>query len=132
MPKFEFFSVPRIIAGRGEFKRIGELASSLGRRPIVIHNVSDAALIQRTSEILSASGDAPMFHRQTGEPGIADVESALAVARQHQCGLVIGLGGGSAIDLAKAVAALLTNGGHPLDYMEVVGAGQKNVRPDRK
>jgi alcohol dehydrogenase class IV len=37
---------------------------------------------------------------------------------------VIGLGGGSVLDAAKAIAALMTNGGHPLDYLEVVGRGQ--------
>src|SRR5439155_22177884 len=128
MSKFEFYSVPRIVAGRGEFNRIGELAASLGRRPLVIHNVSDSSLIQRATELQSAGGDAPVLHRQHGEPQVSDVEAAVAVARQNESSIIIGLGGGSAIDLAKAVAARLTNGGHPLDYMEVVGVGPRIVR----
>lgn len=42
---------------------------------------------------------------------------------------VIGFGGGSALDLGKAVAALVANGGTPLDYLEVVGAGKKLTKP---
>ena len=45
------------------------------------------------------------------------------------CDLVIGLGGGSAIDAAKAIAALAANGGDPLDYLEVVGRGQSLAQP---
>ncbi len=51
------------------------------------------------------------------------------MARKNSCDCVIGMGGGSAIDAAKAVACLLTNGGSVLDYMEVVGKGQKISRP---
>jgi alcohol dehydrogenase class IV len=50
--------------------------------------------------------------------------SALQQARQESCDLVIGLGGGSVIDTGKAIAALLTNPGEPLDYLEVIGRGQ--------
>lgn len=42
---------------------------------------------------------------------------------------VVGFGGGSALDLGKAVAALVANGGEPLDYLEVVGAGKKLTKP---
>jgi alcohol dehydrogenase class IV len=69
------------------------------------------------------------FWRQRGEPHVGHVEQAVALARRDACDFVIGLGGGSAIDTAKAVAGLLTNGGGPLDYMEVIGKGQKLTRP---
>ena len=57
-----------------------------------------------------------------GEPEIATVEQARAGEKEMQ--LVIGFGGGSVIDAAKAVAALLTNEGELLDYLEIIGRGQ--------
>jgi alcohol dehydrogenase class IV len=57
------------------------------------------------------------------------MDEALNVARLANCDFVIGLGGGSAIDAAKAVAGLLSNGGEATDYMEVVGRGQKITKP---
>ena len=59
-----------------------------------------------------------------GEPQISTVDVALSEARENGCDVVVGLGGGSAMDTAKAVAGLLTNGGEALDYMEVIGRGQ--------
>ena len=52
-----------------------------------------------------------------------------AAAGAAGCDLVIGFGGGSALDAAKAIAALTANGGDPLDYLEVVGRGQPLARP---
>ena len=43
--------------------------------------------------------------------------------------MVVAIGGGSALDLAKAAAMLLGNGGDPMDYLEVVGRGQPISRP---
>jgi alcohol dehydrogenase class IV len=78
---------------------------------------------------LAAAGVRTAFYRQRGEPKVDDVDAALEVARGENCDLVVGLGGGSAIDAAKAVAGLLTSGGTPLDYMEVIGLGRKITQP---
>jgi alcohol dehydrogenase class IV len=65
----------------------------------------------------------------TGEPTIDTVRAAVRRARDVGCDLVIGFGGGSVLDTGKAAAALLTNGGDPLDYLEVVGKGRALARP---
>jgi alcohol dehydrogenase class IV len=54
------------------------------------------------------------------EPTVEDVRRAAAAAG---CDAVMAMGGGSALDAGKAIAALMANGGDPLDYLEVVGAG---------
>src|SRR6266404_4841757 len=50
-----------------------------------------------------------------------NVERGVELAKAESCEVVIGFGGGSAIDAAKAIAALLTNAGEVLDYLEVIG-----------
>jgi alcohol dehydrogenase class IV len=75
-------------------------------------------------ETLSASGVDAVEMRVTAEPSVELVERGVQLARQSGCEVVIGFGGGSVIDAAKAVAALLTNPGAVRDYLEVVGEGR--------
>jgi len=63
------------------------------------------------------------------EPTVELARTAVAVAREHGADVIAAIGGGSVIDTGKAVAMLLGNGGDPLDYLEVVGAGQAITRP---
>ncbi len=63
------------------------------------------------------------------EPTTDLARQGARLARESGCDLVIGLGGGSAIDAAKAIAALAANGGDPLDYLEVVGRGLPLAQP---
>jgi alcohol dehydrogenase class IV len=132
MKSFEFFSVPRIVFGPGQLDRLTELCGVLGRRPLLVSNVDApraGGLTDKVSHLLAAAGLAATVVVLRQEPEIADVERSLATAREAGCDMLIGLGGGSAIDLAKAVAGLLSNGGSPLDYMEVIGAGRRLTRP---
>jgi alcohol dehydrogenase class IV len=64
-----------------------------------------------------------------GEPTVERARAGATAARDAGCDLVVGFGGGSALDAAKAIAALLGNGGDPLDYLEVIGRGQPLTRP---
>src|SRR5690242_13186458 len=126
MSGFELSSVGRIFFGRGQVRRLGEIARSMGSAALVVHNGPVPAAVEAA---LSGTGMRTVLVRQHGEPKVEDVDRGLAAARENGCDLVIGVGGGSAIDAAKAVAGLLTNGGAALDYMEVIGKGQKITRP---
>ena len=57
------------------------------------------------------------------------VRAGAAAAREHSADVVIGIGGGAVLDAAKVIAALVTNGGDPLDYAEVVGDGRPLSAP---
>ena len=127
MTRFEFTPVPRIIFGCGELRKVGELAAGLRRRAFVVH--SGSAPAEELADVLAAAGVEAVGRVQRGEPTVDDVNQAAEEARSRECQLVIGIGGGSAIDAAKAVAGLLGNGGVAEDYMEVVGRGQKISRP---
>jgi alcohol dehydrogenase class IV len=128
LPAFDFFSVPRITFGRGKLAILPTLVAPLGPTVLLVHNGGDGPR-DRVAAALSTSEVRLVPYRQKGEPTVADVDDAVAAARRAGCTGVIGAGGGSAIDLAKAVAGLLGNGGSALDYMEVVGRGQPLTKP---
>lgn len=122
MKRFEFFGVPPIVFGAGAIEHLPAHARRLGTRALLVVNGPAAGALGPLLETAAS-------WRQRGEPTVADVDAGVDVARREACDLVIGAGGGSAIDAAKAIAALLGNGGSALDYLEVVGKGQKISRP---
>jgi alcohol dehydrogenase class IV len=73
--------------------------------------------------------DKPVTFSVAGEPTFDVVRAGAQRARQEQCDSVISFGGGSAIDAGKAIAMLLSNGGDPLDYAELIGAGKPVATP---
>jgi len=84
----------------------------------------DPARAARLLEGLAAEKLSVTAHAIAHEPTTDDIVAATARARDAGCDIVIGFGGGSVLDAAKAVSALLTNPGDPLDYLEIVGRAQ--------
>jgi alcohol dehydrogenase class IV len=126
--RFEFATANQIVFGAGTSRELSGLADKLGRRSLVITGViSDSvrALVDdlQSRGLMAATCDA------MGEPSVESVSAAVRVARGAECDLVIGIGGGSAIDTAKAVAALAANGGELIDYLEVIGQGKPLAKP---
>ena len=126
--RFEFATAARIVFGPGSLAQAGTLARELGRHALVVTG-RDPHRAARLREPLAAAGVAATPLAISGEPSTEDVVRGTAQARAAGCDCVIGFGGGSALDAAKAVAALLTNGGDVLDYLEVVGRAQPLARP---
>lgn len=131
-PSFDFHAPPRVVFGRGRLAELPALAAPLGRRALVVTGARWArasGLLEEVRRLLAGAGVKAYHAAVSGEPEVAAVDAAAAAARSLGCELVVGLGGGSALDAAKAAAVLATNGGSALDYLEVVGAGRRLQRP---
>ena len=126
LARFEFATATRILFGPGTVREVASLASSWGRALVVTG--SSSARAQPVLDDLSAQGIEAALFPVSGEPSVESVLTGLRQAREAACEVVIGLGGGSVLDTGKAIAALLTNGGGVLDYLEVVGRGGQWVR----
>ncbi len=126
--KFEFATATRIVFGAGAVNDAGAIARDLGRRALVVTG-RDLRRAERMLINLQSAGVSAVTFPVAGEPELATVERGVKLARSERCELVIGLGGGSAIDAGKAIAAMLTNGGELLDYVEIIGRGQTLAKP---
>jgi alcohol dehydrogenase class IV len=113
MSTFEFATAGRMVFGAGAFAQLEEIAAGHGKRPFVVTG-------KRVVPGLTAG---PLF-AVAGEPTIALVREGANAFRAAGCDLVIAVGGGSAIDAGKAIAAAAANPGDLLDYLEVIGKGR--------
>lgn len=126
--KFEFATATRIIFGAGTLKQVGDEVKSFGRRALVVTGSDGQRAEQLTASLAGAGVDAAIFSVK-GEPEIATVEQGMALAKSERCDFVIGFGGGSVLDAAKAIAAMLANEGELLDYLEIIGRGKALSKP---
>lgn len=118
MLPFAIEAPPRILFGRGQAARAPALIAAFGPRGLLVHGADPA----RADWLADAMpGVALMRIACRGEPGLADLLGALGQARPFAPDWVAALGGGAALDLGKALAALIPAPGDPLDHLEVVG-----------
>lgn len=126
--RFEFATAGRIVFGQGSTSEIVYTAPSLGRRCLMVTGKNPhrwTSLMDR----LRNRGVASEVYRVPGEPTTETVLKGISAAREHRCDCVIAVGGGSVIDTGKAIAAMITNPGDLLDYLEVVGRAMPLQHP---
>ena len=121
--RFEFATAGHIVFGKGALREAGSIAGAFGSRALIVTGRSPVngellAQILRNQMIDCA------FFVVASEPSIDLVKQGVRLAREDRRDMIIAIGGGSAIDAAKAIAGLAANPGELLDYLEVVGKGQ--------
>jgi alcohol dehydrogenase class IV len=125
---FQFATATQIVFGAGKVQTVAKAAAGMGSHALVVTGRSQDRVKTLVEQLAGQDVKATIFAVE-GEPTIEAAREGIERARMQQCNLVIGFGGGSAIDCGKAIAAILGNGGDPIDYIEVVGKGQKIQSP---
>ncbi len=124
---FQFATATKLVFGVGALRELPRLAAGLGKRVWLV--TGESGRHEATVRgLLESAGATVSVARVAGEPTIEDVLRLVEAARAGACELVVGVGGGSVIDGAKALSALIANPGDPLDFLEVVGKGQPLTR----
>ncbi len=116
----QFYLPTRIITGLGCFAQLGEVARAMGQRALLVCGQSalrQSGVLQMGLDTLRAAGVyTTVYDEVVSEPTLQMVQQALHLARREQVDVVIGIGGGSAMDVGKATAVLYTQEGSVQEY----------------
>ena len=132
LPPFDFDPRTRVIFGSGTIARLGGLVSELGGSRVLFvtdPGIERAGHAAKGIASLKAAGvEVTTFHDVQPNPTTDDVDRGLVIARRENVNLIVAIGGGSAMDCAKGINFLLTNGGEMRDYWGV-GKATKPMLP---
>ena len=135
MQSFTLSRLPEIIFGAGRIADLAAKAEGLAGKGAAVLVVADPMLTTlgitgRALESLKAAGlEAQVFDGLKGEPKAADIDAASGIARALQARAIVGLGGGSALDTAKLVAACAASGLAAQSYQLCETPLPKNILP---
>lgn len=119
--EFQYNLPVNLIFGRGKADCIGETAAKYGKKALVVTGTGStkkSGLLDRTLASLSRSGvEYAVFDKVTQNPLTTTVYEGAALAKESGCDMVLGVGGGSIMDAAKAAAFCFVNGGDISDYI---------------
>ena len=121
--RFEFASAGRIVFGPGTIAELPVIAAAFGKRAMIVvgkDRIRRAGIVAS----LEAAGFTCALFGVNGEPTVELIREGASALRAHASDVVIAIGGGSVIDAGKAIAAIATNPGDVLDYLEVIGQGR--------
>ena len=127
--RFEFSTAGRIVFGPGALGELRGALRELGARPLLIVHGANAHRAKPLLEIAGEAGIECVRLSVRCEPTTGIIAEGVRLAREVECDGVIGFGGGSAIDTAKAIAGLAANPGELMDYLEIIGCGRPLTKP---
>lgn len=119
---FQFQTPANLRFGRGAAQAALPEIAALGTRVLLVHG-ANASRADWLRDGLQEKGCAVTSLSCAHEPNLQELENGLQHGRAAQVTVVVALGGGSVIDLGKALAALIPGSGVPMDHLEVVGRG---------
>ncbi len=133
MINFLFHMPTRIIFGPGKLKELGTTTYLPGKKALLVISAGGSMVTHGYMQLvqtLLAQNDAEsvVFDKIQANPVLEHVTEGAALAREERCDFIIGLGGGSSIDSAKAIALMANNPGNYWDYMPS-GTGGRQVPP---
>lgn len=124
--QFQFRCAGQLLFGRGEHRRAAGLAAGLGRRVFLVTGAASLAksgVLASLTASLAERAEHIEHVTVSAEPTVDQADSLAKQCQAAGCQVVLAIGGGSVLDVGKAVAALATNAGAGIDYLEDVGRG---------
>ena len=119
--EFNYYLPVNLVFGRGSVGKIGDLAADYGKKALIVTGHSStkkSGLLDRVIKYLKKAGvDSVVFDKVKQNPLTTTAQEAAKLAKKEACELVIGVGGGSIMDCAKAAAFLSVNEGDINDYI---------------
>src|SRR5690554_1714633 len=120
---FEFATATKIVFGQGSVDNLPLLLKDAGRNILLVTG-KGSSRHEKIVEALHQEGFQLVSYTIDKEPTTGIVTQGAELVRERGCTAVVGLGGGSVIDGAKAIAALAPNKEPLVDYLEVIGKGK--------
>ena len=118
---FSFTGAKKIVFGSGSFEKLGEYIDELGgKRPMIVidKNLADAGYREKIAALFEGIGMTyTLYDRVEAEPPLELADEGAKVALKTKSDIVIGIGGGSAMDTAKAISVIAANKGKAKDYL---------------
>jgi len=122
----------QLLYGKGSLDKIGEVSKNFGKKALIVTGKNSAKKSKALDTVLNILKiediKTVIYDKAIPNPTVEIVDNGAFVAKEEKVDFIIGIGGGSAIDTAKAIAAMVKNEGSVRDYLEIP-SGKKIKKP---